>query len=144
MDETDGLSTGGGWGTSDTRQALAEFIRSTASWRRAKAEEYDRDARNLRSAAGLEDLAHHVLGLPPDDPRLARMREIAFVDGGFLPGQQTLYELGRFRFHHAEGQVDAFLDRLVELADADRRELGRFGGRLPPGDDPWADDEEEW
>ena len=30
------------------------------------------------------------------------------------------------------------LDTLVTLAEADRGESGRFGGRLPEGDDPWA------
>jgi len=27
---------------------------------------------------------------------------------------------------------------LVGLAEADRGESGRFGGRLPEGDDPWG------
>lgn len=127
-----------GLGVADARRALADFVRATAAWRRAKAEEYDRDPRNLRSAAALEELADHVAALPPADPRLARLRELAFVDGGFLPGQQTLYELGRFRFHHPEATPDPFLDRLVELAEEDRGEAGRFGGRLPEGDDPWG------
>jgi hypothetical protein len=51
--------------------AMARYLRSLADWRRQRADEYDRDARNLQSAAGLEELAGFVLGLPEDDPRLA-------------------------------------------------------------------------
>jgi hypothetical protein len=50
----------------------------------------------------------------------------------------VLYELGRFRFHQSDTGLEPFLDTLVALAEADRGESGRFGGRLPEGDDPWA------
>jgi hypothetical protein len=117
---------------------LAAFCRSTADWRRRKAEEYDRDARNLRTAAALDDLADHVLALPADDPRLRELKRLASSGDDFTPDQRVLYELGRFRFHHAEAGLDPFLDALVELAILDRGEHGRFGGRLPEGDDPWG------
>ncbi len=120
------------------QQAVAEFIRATASWRRRKAEEYDRDARNLRSAAALEELADHVLALPADDPRLRELARLTTEGEEFRPDQRVLYELGRFRFHHPEAGLDPFLDTLVELAIADKGEQGRFGGRLPEGDDPWG------
>ena len=119
------------------RQAMADHLRATAVWRRKRAEEYDKDARNLRAAAGLEELADHVLALPPDDERLQTLSRLAMTGEAFTPGQQTSYEIGRFRFHHGAVGLDAFLDRLVELATADRGEQGRFGGRLPEGDDPW-------
>jgi hypothetical protein len=118
--------------------SLAEFCRATAEWRRRKAEEYDRDARNLRTAAALEELAGHVLGLPADDARLKELQRLAGSGDDFTPDQRVLYELGRFRFHHPDAGLDPFLDTLVELATADRGEAGRFGGRLPEGDDPWA------
>ncbi len=124
--------------TTPVRQALADHFRVVADWRRRKAEEYDRDARNLRTAAALEELASHVLALPADDPRLRDLERLAFQGEVFAPGQMTAYEIGRFRFHHAEAGLDPFLDRLVELATADRGEQGRFGGRLPEGDDPWG------
>ncbi len=120
------------------RQAVADYARTTAEWRRRKAEEYDRDARNLRSAAGLDELADHVLSLPTDDDRIVRLTRLAIQGEEFVPGQQTSYEIGRFRFFHDSASFDAFLDRLVELAVADRGEMGRFGGRLPEGDDPWS------
>ena len=120
------------------QQAVVEFIRATAAWRRRKAEEYDRDARNLRSAAALEELADHVLALPADDPRLRELARLTTEGEEFRPDQRVLYELGRFRFHHPEAGLDPFLDTLVELAIADKGEQGRFGGRLPEGDDPWA------
>lgn len=120
----------------EDRQAIATYVRSLADWRRRKAEEYDRDARNLRAAAGLEELADYIEALS-DDARVRRLREIAFTGDLFTPGQQTAYELGRFRFHHADSRLDAFLDRIVEFAEFDAQEQGRFGGLLPPGDDPW-------
>ena len=126
--------------TAPTRfqHSVAEFCRATAAWRRRKAEEYDRDERNLRTAAALEELADHILTLPGDDARLLDLQRLAAEGDDFAPDQRVLYEIGRFRFHHPEAGIDPFLDTLVELAAADRGEAGRFGGRLPEGDDPWA------
>ena len=118
--------------------SLAAFCRATADWRRRKAEEYDRDERNLRTARALDELADHILSLAPADPRLRNLARLAGHGDEFLPDQRVLYEVGRFRFHHPEAGLDPFLDTLVELAEADRGEAGRFGGRLPVGDDPWA------
>lgn len=118
--------------------SIAEFCRATAAWRRRKAEEYDRDERNLRTAAALEALADYVLVIPADDPRLTELQRLAGTGDEFTPDQRVLYELGRFRFHPADAGLDPFLDTLVSLAEADRGEAGRFGGRLPEGDDPWA------
>ncbi|MCC6313237.1 MAG: hypothetical protein IT337_04435 [Thermomicrobiales bacterium] len=120
------------------QRAVAELCRQTAQWRRGKAEEYDRDARNVRTATALEELADHVLALPADDPRVRELQRLTGVGETFAPDQRVLYELGRFRFHHAEVGLDPFLDTLVELAVADRGEQGRFGGRMVPGDDPWG------
>ncbi len=125
-------------GPSAFQRSLADFCRSTADWRRRKADEYDRDVRNLRTATALEELAGHVLALPPDDARLRELARLAGQGDEFLPDQRALYELGRFRFHHPEAGLDPFLDTLVELAEADRGEAGRFGGQLPEGDDPWG------
>ncbi len=119
-------------------EAFADFCRTTAAWRRRKAEEYDRDARNLRTAAALEELADYVLTLEDDDPRLRELARLTTEGDEFRPDQRVLYEIGRFRFHHPETGLDAFLDTLVELAIADKGEMGRFGGRLPEGDDPWT------
>lgn len=124
--------------TSRFQVSLADFCRATAAWRRRKAEEYDRDARNLRTAAALDELADYVLALPEDDRRLRELERLAGEAEEFRPDQRVLYELGRFRFHHPEAGLDPFLDTLVALAAADRGEQGRFGGRMPEGDDPWA------
>ena len=120
------------------QHSFAEFSRSTATWRRRKAEEYDRDARNLRAAAALEALADYVLSLPADDARLRDLQRLAAAGDEFAPDQRVLYEMGRFHFHQESTGLDAFLDTLVDLAEADRGEAGRFGGILPEGDDPWA------
>ena len=118
--------------------SFVAFCRMTAEWRRQKATEYDADPRNLRTAAALDELAAHVASLPEDDARLRDLARLASESGEFRPDQRVLYELGRFRFHHPETGFDPFLDTLVELAIADRGEMGRFGGRLPEGDDPWT------
>lgn len=120
------------------QRSFAEFCRATADWRRRKAEEYDRDARNLRTAGALEEMAAFVLALPADEPRLRDLQRLAGEGDAFVPDQRVLYELGRLRFHQPDVGLDPFLTTLVELAEADRGEAGRFGGRLPEGDDPWA------
>lgn len=120
------------------RRSMAEYLRQIAAWRRSRAEEYDRDERNLVAAAGLEELAAYILDLPEDDERLRILNEVAVTHDEFTPGQQTSYEVGRFRFHYAETSLDGFLTHLGEIAIADSNERGRFAGRLPEGDDPWA------
>jgi hypothetical protein len=120
------------------QHSLADFCRATAAWRRRKADEYDRDPRNLRTAAALEALADYVLTLPADDSRLTELQRLAGQGEEFAPDQRVLYEMGRFRFHQPDVGIDPFLDTLVELAEADRGEAGHFGGRLPEGDDPWV------
>ena len=118
-------------------QLMADYLRSVATWRRQRYQDDLRDTRNLRSAAALEELAEHVLALPPDDERLQQLDRLAVEGEAFVPGQQTSYEIGRFRFFSDEAGLDAFVDRILELAMADRGEQGRFGGRQVPGDEPW-------
>jgi hypothetical protein len=120
------------------QRSFAAFCDSTAQWRRRKAEEYDRDERNVRTANALQELGNFVLSLPPDEPRLRDLQRLAGTGEDFTPDQRVLYELGRFRFHQPDASMDAFLSQLVMLAEADRGEAGRFGGILPQGDDPWA------
>jgi len=124
-------------GPSPFARSMAEFCRVTAAWRRRKAEEYDRDERNLRTAAALKELADYIPTLSADDPRLIELQRLAGTGDDFTPDQRVLYELGRFRFHHPDAGLDPFLEILVSLAEADRGEAGHFGGRLPEGDDPW-------
>jgi len=117
---------------------IADYLRELARWREGRAEEYDRDVRNLRSAAGLEELARHILSLPDDDPRLAVLTRLAVHGNRFEPGQRAHFAMARFRFHEEHASTDAFLDHVVQLQRADVAEDGHFGGRLPEGDDPWA------
>jgi hypothetical protein len=124
--------------TSAFQRSFAAFCDSTAQWRRRKAEEYDRDERNLRTANALQELGAFVVSLPPDDQRLRDLQRLAGTGEDFTPDQRVLYELGRFRFFQPDASIDAFLTQLVALAEADRGEAGRFGGNLPEGDDPWA------
>ncbi len=117
---------------------IADYLRDLARWREGRAEEYDRDVRNLRSAAGLEELAQYVLALPDDDPRIVELARRAVHGNRFEPGQQAHFAIARFRFHEEHTSPAAFLDRVVDLQRADMAEDGHFGGRLPEGDDPWT------
>ena len=121
------------------RSAIVEYLYRVAAWRRAKADEYDRDPRNIRSADAIEEFAEYIATLPDDEQRLVRLGRLGMEGDNFYPGQQSSYEIGRYRFFDDAGPVhhDAFLDAVVELAEKDAGEHGHFGGTLPPGDDPW-------
>ena len=121
----------------DIRPALRAYFAGIADWRRQREREYDRDARNLRTAAGLDDLADYTDSLPADDPRLERLSRLGLRGEVFEPGQQLHYEVGRFRFHNPDVTTDGFLTTMVELAETDMRERGEFGGPQVPGDEPW-------
>lgn len=121
----------------DLRPSLADHLRSIAAWRRSRYQDDLRDQRNLVSAAGLDALASWVAELPSSDPRLATLARYASVGSSFTPGQQTLIEIGRFRFYQPETEFDTFFDQLAQLAVADHGERGRFGGQQVPGDEPW-------
>ena len=121
----------------DLRPSLADYFRSVANWRRTRYQDDLRDQRNLVSAAGLDELATWVAALPDNDPRIDRISRFASIGTSFTPGQQMLYEVGRFRFFTPDTSCDTFLEHLADLAEADHREHGRFGGRQAPGDEPW-------
>lgn len=120
------------------QRQIADYLHDLAAWRRGRAEEYDRDARNIQSAEGLEALAEYVLTLPDDDERIQELGRIAVAGGRFEPGQQAHFAIARFRFHEVSVSTDGYLSRIVELQRADLTEMGNFGGRLPEGDDPWS------
>lgn len=117
--------------------AIADYLRDLARWREGRAEEYDRDPRNLRSAAGLNELADYVQSLPDDDSRVAELTRLAAHGARFEPGQQAHFAMARFRFHEEHASTSAFLDRIVELQRLDVSEDGHFGGRFADGDEPW-------
>ena len=117
---------------------IADYLHELARWREARAEEYDRDVRNLRSAAGLQAFATYILDLPDDDPRLVEFARLAMHGGRFDPGQQAHFAMARYHFHEEITSPSAFLDRIIELQRADVVEDGHFGGRLPDGDNPWS------
>ena len=121
----------------DVRPALRAYLRDIADWRRRRAQEYDRDPRNVRTADGLDELAGAIDALPADDTRLVRLSQLGLRGELFEPGQQLHYEVGRFRFHNADVTTDGFLTTMVELAEIDMREQGEFGGPQVPGDEPW-------
>lgn len=120
-----------------TQQLMAQYLRGIAAWRRVRAEDYDRDPRNVRCADGLDELADYVLSLPDDDGRIKQLTDLAVHSGVFELQQRAHVTVSRFRFHTPESSVDAMLDHIIELELADIAEAGRFGGNLPEGDDPW-------
>jgi hypothetical protein len=140
---------------STTQISIARRIDAIAEWR-AEREFQDMlglgpeaAMRSRRSAEGLRELANHIAGLPDDDERLQRLRELAFAGGEFDPGPTLLNELGRFRFHEAEQTVESFVERMVECAEQDASEIAMFGGPQVPGDNPFIvrvviDDDDEW
>lgn len=121
----------------DLRPALAGYIRSVAYWRRSRYQDDLRDPRNLVSASGLDGLAAWVMALPENDRRVAAIAKFASEGESFVPGQQVLYEIGRFRFFNPDTEFDSFLDQLARLAETDHNEHGHFGGKQVPGDEPW-------
>jgi hypothetical protein len=121
----------------DLRPSFARYLRSIADWRRSRYKDDLRDPRNLVSAAGLDEMAAWAMTLPEDDPRIVTLSKYSSEGESFTPGQQALYEIGRFRFFSPDTEFDAFLDQLAELAQADHHERGHFGGKQVPGDEPW-------
>jgi len=117
---------------------IGEYLTQLADWRRQRYQDDLRDARNLRSAEAIEELAAHVRSLPDDDPRIVELNRLWRRGEQIEVGQQAAYEIGRFRFFSEEGDLDPFIDEIIELAIADRGEQGRFGGRQVPGDEPWG------
>lgn len=141
---------------STTQISIARRIDAIAEWR-AEREFQDMMGlgpeaaqRSRRSAEGLRELANYIAGLPDDDERLAKLRELAFAGGEFDPGPALLNELGRFRFHEAAQQVETFVDRMVEWAEQDASEIAMFGGPQVPGDNPFVirvivdDEDDDW
>jgi len=118
-------------------EAIANYVRGISRWRRARYNDDLRDSRNLRAADALEELADFVKTLPAEDPRISRLGQIAMDGVFFAPGQQASYEIGLFRFHTESATIEGFLEKIVELAEADRREHGEYGGRQVEGDAPW-------
>ena len=126
--------------SADVRAAIVERIQAVGEWRRDRVRHdpaLGTDPRQRRSAAGLDELASFIAGLPADDARLQTLHRLTFSGGTFDPGASLLMELGRFRFFDAAETCDVFLDRMTELAAFDRREAGEFGGPQVPGDEPW-------
>ncbi len=123
--------------TSDLRESFAAYLRTLSDWRRSRYNDDLRDVRNLRSADALLAFAAWIETLPTDDPRLARLAQLAAEGEAFAPGQQTAYELGRFHFHVQSMSNDNYLTWLLSVAELDAGEQGRFGGQQVPGDEPW-------
>jgi hypothetical protein len=104
---------------------LAAHLRGLATWRRQRAVEEPQDPRHKRSAATLDALADHVVALPADDPRLRSLRHDLLRGAGLEPGPIFANAAPRFGFYDAANDLDPLIDRLAELALADRGEAGR-------------------
>lgn len=146
----------------DVRRSIAARVRAIADWRRARAFQDlmglgpDVQVRNTRSIEALESFAQYVESLPANDERLLGLRSSAWSGEFFDPGALVLTELGRYQFHENDVTHDQFLTTLVELAERDAEQMGRWGGPQVAGDNPWGpnwvvdlrrdpdEDEDDW
>lgn len=140
------------------KRVIEERIRAIADWRREREMQDmlglgpEASMRSRRSAAGLDELAVTISRLPDDDERIASLERHAFSGDAFVPGATLLEELGRFRFHEADQEVESFLTLMVEFAKRDEEEMGLWGGMQVAGDNPWGanwvvsleDEEDDW
>lgn len=140
------------------KRVIEERIRAIADWRREREMQDmlglgpEASMRSRRSAAGLDQLADVIARMPDDDERIALLVRHAFSGDAFVPGANLLEELGRFRFHDPDQDVDAFVTSMVEFARRDEEEMGLWGGAQVAGDNPWGanwvvsieDEEDDW
>lgn len=140
------------------KRAVEERIRAIADWRRERELQDmlglgpDVARRSRRSADGLVALADAVAALPDDDLRITELERLAFSGDMFVPGATLLEELGRFRFHDADHEIESFLTSMISFAQRDLDEMGLWGGPQLAGDNPWGadwvismdDDEDSW
>lgn len=140
------------------KRAIEERIRIIAEWRREREMQDmlglgpEAADRSRRSAIGLLELADAVNALADDDERIAQLERHAFSGEAFVPGATVLEELGRFRFHDPEQEIDTFITSLVSFAQRDEEEMGLWGGQQVAGDNPWGanwivaidDEEDDW
>lgn len=140
------------------KRAIEERIRAIAEWRREREMQDmlglgpEAAQRSRRSADGLVELADAVAKLADDDARIEALERHAFSGEMFVPGATVLEELGRFRFHDPEQEIDVFISQLVDFAKRDQEEMGLWGGPQIAGDNPWGidfvisveDDDDDW
>lgn len=142
------------------KRAIEERVRAIADWRREREMQDmlglgpEAAQRSRRSSDGLLELAESIAKLAEDDGRIADLERLAFSGEMFVPGATLLSELGRFRFHEPDTEIDVFLGQMVEYAQRDEVEMGLWGGPQIAGDNPWGanwvvtvedeDEEEDW
>lgn len=140
------------------KRAIEERVRAIADWRREREFQDmlglgpDAAMRSRRSADGLMLLADVIAALPDDDNRIADLERLAFSGDVFVPGATLLEELGRFRFHDPDQEVEMFIAAMVEFSRRDVDEMGLWGGPQIAGDNPWGanwvisweEEEEDW
>ena len=120
------------------QRLIGEYLTQLADWRRQRYQDDLWDARNLRSADGIEAFSAFVTALPADDSRIIELERLWRRGEQMEVGQQAAYEMGRFRFFAEDVDMEQFLDQVVSLAQRDAGERGRFGGQQVPGDEPWG------
>lgn len=141
------------------KRAIEERIRAIADWRREREFQDmlglgpEAAVRSRHSADGLEELATAIAKLPSEDARVVAIERLAFSGDQFVPGATMLEELGRFRFHDPDYEIEPFINAMVSFAQRDVDEMGLWGGPQLPGDNPWSanwtvtledDEEDDW
>lgn len=140
------------------KRAIEERVRAIAEWRREREMQDmlglgpEAAQRSRHSAEGLVELADAIARLADDDARIEDLERLTFSGEIFSPGATVLTELGRFRFHDANQEIDAFISQLVVFAQRDQEEMGLWGGPQAAGDNPWGanwvvsweEEEDDW
>lgn len=114
----------------DLREGIAQEAESSAGWRRAVAEDYPDDDRNIRCADTLDGLAGYVRGLPDDDPQLAGLLDLQPLERYFETaqwhGERWQAAMGRLGFYNRIPPQQA----LGHLADAAAEDLAEFESEM--------------
>ena len=108
---------------------FAEIIRTRAFQRESINTRYQ-DERNVRTIAGLNELADYVEGLTPADPSIAVIAglwEAQAHDESIGPAFDE--QLFRFRFNEPDASCETFLKHLAQVL---MEEFSQFGGDLNP------------
>jgi hypothetical protein len=111
---------------------LADYVRSQAQWRGAKAEQYPDDERNVRSADSLRALAEAVEQMRPQQEELIRSIEGLIREQRWgTPGRGVEQAVSRYGFDGEPLEPAAFLAGLLDTAREDAERARAFDHMLP-------------
>jgi len=113
--------------------AVAEYLRGQADWRRDVAERYPDDLRNLQSARALDSLAEYAEDEDEEVQHLVDALDPFVMEGG-LGGQETARAVSRYGYGYpvSTAQHEEMLEEMAVLCLVDSYE----SAMEHEGDDP--------